>query len=899
MDGTGTWAPAGGLALAGNVHSSGVEYNDSTIRLVGFSGDGAISAGREGVGATGIRLHGFYANGDRREAVQGRVAKFLLRNRDIGIDGIALTLLSGTFRGSAQLRQLDRIAVQGEISGIDARQTVALYSSAALPWDALIFGQVTLEGALKNAGALRARGQLTLAPAPTGDPVNGRLNVVYDGAHRTVDVGQSSVSLPHSRADFSGALNSELRVHAETTDLGDLLPVFGDKAAALPVKIQNGSAQFDGSITGNLDNPRIAGHVRAANLVYSGQHVDALGGDVALSSAYLRVQNATASEGTLRAQLQGSIGLSEWKTSDLSPVAGSATLKNASVGELAARFNAGDLPVTGSLNASAQVNGTLSTLRARADVELLKGKLRDEPFDSFTASATYAANTLVLTNGLLTAGAKQVKLSATLRHQPGHFDTGRLQVSAASNVMRAGDIQTLALARPGIKGTVQVSAGAEIELQPASKPTYRIDELHADVTTKSVEIDGQALGESHLTASSQGQMLHAHIDSTVAGSVLKGDGEWRLEGEYPGTADITFSRLDLARLKPWLTSGADAPARFAGSVEGALHLEGPAANWRAMKAELRLPEFQLGAAPGLTPTAGALTLKNDGPILVRYANSVVTVESAHLTGRGTDLTLTGRYSLDQKGPLDARVNGRLDLSFLHDFSEDFISSGTVVADATVRGTLADPQINGRMTFERAAFNIVDVPNGISQASGTVVFTKDRATIQSLTGETGGGKVDLSGFASYDGGQLVFRLHANASEVRVRYPEGVSTVADASLNLTGTTDNSMLSGTVTILRTGINLQSDFSGILAKSAEPVQTPSARKGLLGGMNFDVQIATSPDIQLQSSLTENLQAEANLRVRGTASNPAVLGRVNITQGKLTFFGTQVPHQPGQHRFL
>ena len=70
----------------------------------------------------------------------------------------------------------------------------------------------------------------------------------------------------------------------------------------------------------------------------------------------------------------------------------------------------------------------------------------------------------------------------------------------------------------------------------------------------------------------------------------------------------------------------------------------------------------------------------------------------------------------------------------------------------MRGSFSDPQINGRMKFENAAFNIVDVPNGISNATGTVIFTKDRATIQSLTGETGGGKIDLSGFASYGGGQ---------------------------------------------------------------------------------------------------------------------------------------------------
>jgi translocation and assembly module TamB len=381
--------------------------------------------------------------------------------------------------------------------------------------------------------------------------------------------------------------------------------------------------------------------------------------------------------------------------------------------------------------------------------------------------------------------------------------------------------------------------------------------------------------------------------------VVKGDGEWRLEGEYPGTATLSFSQVDLAHLKPWLaTAPGETAAQFAGSMEGVLRIEGPALNWRAMTGELRIPRFQFGPAPKADLSAELFTVKNSGPILVRFANSTVTVESAHLVGTDTDISLTGRVLTEQKNPLDLRVNGRVDLSVLKNFSSDLISSGGVIADATVRGSLSDPQINGRMTFEKAAFNIVDVPNGISEATGTVIFTKDRATIQNLSGETGGGKIELSGFASYGGGQAIFRLHARAREVRVRYPEGVSTVANASLNLTGTSDSSMLSGTVTVLRTGINLQSDFSSILAKSAEPVRTPSARKGPLSGLSYDVQIETAPDIQLESSLTENLQAEANLRLRGTASNPAILGRINITQGKLTFFGTKYTLSQGSIAF-
>ena len=183
-DGSGEWTPAAGLALAGNVHATGVEYRDNVLRLVDFRGDGAASVSTRGVDASGLRLSGFYARGARREAVQGQVGSFALRGKDIEIGGVALSLLNGSFRGKAELRQLDRYTVTGEISGVDTRRTVAMFNSQPLPWDALVSGSVHLQGSLKRARELRAGGNLQLAPAPTGDPVHGEINVAYDAEQR-------------------------------------------------------------------------------------------------------------------------------------------------------------------------------------------------------------------------------------------------------------------------------------------------------------------------------------------------------------------------------------------------------------------------------------------------------------------------------------------------------------------------------------------------------------------------------------------------------------------------------------------------------------------------------------------------------------------------------------------
>jgi translocation and assembly module TamB len=132
------------------------------------------------------------------------------------------------------------------------------------------------------------------------------------------------------------------------------------------------------------------------------------------------------------------------------------------------------------------------------------------------------------------------------------------------------------------------------------------------------------------------------------------------------------------------------------------------------------------------------------------------------------------------------------------------------------------------------------------------------------------------------------VNAAAKAVRVRYPEGISSVSDADINLTGTSERSVLAGNVTINRIAYNPTSDLGSMLTGSSTPATPATPQTGLLGGMQLDVRIRTSPDVQFQTGLVENLETEADLRLRGTPSNPALLGRIIIDQGNMTFFGNK-----------
>jgi translocation and assembly module TamB len=835
--------------------------------------------------------------------VSGRIARAVLRGRELELSDVALATLGGSFRGSARLRDLARYSVEGEISGFDARRVVALYSAAPLPWTGGVSGAIRLAGVLGQPKTLRVTADLAIVPEPGAVPVTGRITAGYEAASGLLDLGRSTITLPASHLEFSGAIGRTLSVHLQTRDLNELLPALGTSAAQLHLELgPSGSATFNGTVTGVLSNPRIDGRLAATRFSYAGRAFDAFQAKVGVSSGSLRLAGGSIARGPARATFDLTLGLQQWKPDALGPISGEAALHAVNASDLAQLAGLKDLPATGTVEASGRISGTLDQPVADAYFEASHGTILGEPYDHFAGKIVAKGRVVELAGVTLTAGPKQILVSASYERTGAAFDAGRLRFELHTNAMPLESIQKLREGRTGLAGTLEAKARGTVDLKPGVSGAEQVQmaELSGEAALRGIRLDGKSLGDARLTATSQSGALRAHLESNFAGAAVRGEGEWRLGGSYPGTATVSFTNLALAPLRAILAPGVSDAIHA--SVDGTLRVEGPATDWQALRAELRLSRLDAGPAPGKgeAPDAAvsAFALRNAGPVVATLTKSAITIESARLTGRATDLVVSGRIQLNQEKALDLRVSGRIHPGILQDFDSDITASGSLVADASIRGRLGAPMISGKLSFNDVALNVAGLPNGISKANGAITFSGDRAIIQSFTAESGGGRIVLTGNVGFGGTSPIFRLHARIEEVRVRYPPGVSTVADASLNLTGTSERSMLSGTVTVLRTSFNPQSDFSSLLATSAEPVRTPAAPKGPLAGLNYDIQIVSAPDIQVRSSLAQDVQIEANLRLRGTVTSPALLGRVNVTQGQLQFFGTRYTINQGSISF-
>ena len=865
LDGNARYVSAADYLVTGNLHAKDVAYSAPGINLRDIRADSGVRADPKKIELSAMRIGA----------------------------------LGGTIAGRAEIRELDAFEATGHLSHFDVRRIAGLATKQKLPYDGLLDGPFEVRGRLSDTRNqhFTAAAKLAIAPAPDSVPVTGSIDGQYEGAHDVITLAPSYVALPSTRLDLSGVLGQQLKVHLESRNLDDLLPAIS-ASKPIPVNVAPaGTLAFDGTVAGKLDSPRIEGHVTGHNFVVQGQVINAFAADVAAESTSARLSRASLSYKNLRGTFEGSVGLRKWQPENDQPVTASLSLQNAQIADLLAIAGQKDIPATGVLNTSAQVRGTIGNPQASATLDVTKGSVYGEPFDRLTGKLNYSNNGAELGEFQLKAGPKQLDLKASYQHAANDLLNGKLQFDLTSNRMALDQFQNVRKYRAGLNGAFQLSAAGDV-LIAETKQGARVDlgKINADASAAGLVMDNRPLGDVKLTVRTEGQQAQLHLENDIAQAVIRGDGKFQLAGDYPGTAQITFSKVDLASLQKLLmTPSPNQKLSVGGSIEGRVDLSGPAAKPVEMTARLEVPRVEL--RPGGSPQLADFVIRNTGAVRVSMANSIVRVESARFEAKETDVTIGGTVNLKQKTPLDLRVNGRVNLAVAKTFAPDLTSSGSLAANATVRGSFTQPQVTGQMDLQNGNFSIAGVPNGLFNANGRILFDGSRATIENLAGETGGGTVKLTGFAAF-GSTTALHLNATATGVRVRYPEGVSSVSDANLDLTGTMERSTLSGDITVQKISYNPQSDIGSILLLSGSPAATESAPTGLLAGMQLDVKIVTSPDITFQTGLVQDLETEANLRLRGTISAPALLGRLIISQGSLVFFGNRYTINQGTIAF-
>ncbi|MDQ2713203.1 MAG: translocation/assembly module TamB domain-containing protein, partial [Acidobacteriota bacterium] len=370
----------------------------------------------------------------------------------------------------------------------------------------------------------------------------------------------------------------------------------------------------------------------------------------------------------------------------------------------------------------------------------------------------------------------------------------------------------------------------------------------------------------------------------------------------PGTpfkGQIRFDRTSLTTLGALILPQQAHRWSLGGFVQGGVDFAGELDRLQLMQAALHIETLEIKSVLTAPRLQDQLVLRNPGPILLDVSGGTAKIRRLELTGASTEFTASGSFGYLRPQPINMNLNGSLNLQLLRLIDADLVAQGKSSVSVAIGGTISAPTVSGRLAIQDGSLSFPGFPEDLTAVNGTVAFNNDRATIERLTAQSGGGRLRLGGFVSFGGtGPLVYGLDANADNVRIRYARSISVTTDADLRLSGTSNTSLLSGTASISRIVFNPNTDVGKLLANFAAPAASPDNPDDLLADLQLDVSVQSAPNLQISTELSRDVEVGIDLHLRGTPSRPVLLGAVSLNQGDVRVFGARYSINRGEIRF-
>jgi translocation and assembly module TamB len=863
-----------------------------------FSSSGKLSVKNfdwrdQSIGVHGATLSSAYMVNPHRLVLSELQAKLL--GGEINGDAEVTNWLNSPSSGKlakGKASEEQKGSVRLHLKNLSAAEVATALSSSARPLQRLnLAGTATGSVEARWRGSVRnAETEIALdvaAPVhPTAGqlPVNAHAHAKYRAASGDLEVAEFSASTRTTQVHATGTLSASaaLNLSITTVDLREWQPVLADVGyQQLPVVLQ-GHASFHGTATGKLSSIAFAGKLQSEDfdLVIPATsrapgkqlHCDSLVADVQLSPHVFAAHNGRLHHGGTSVAFDLSVGLQQRQFIDSSPISARVDIRNADVEEILA-LGGYAFPVSGTADLFVQVEGTKAEPRGDGHVELSDATIRGEPVQHLDSKLAFTRDQVSLDDLHLAyydahvtgAGAYTLSTHAFRFNLHGdNFDLARIPPLQSSRVAVDGRMDFTAQA----SGTLE---------EPVVNATVRLRDL---------AFDHELAGDYTFDAVTHGSELHVSGRSQFKTAELNIDGSIQLRGDMTSLLTLHFNRLDVDSVFRTYLRG-----RVTGhsAVAGDLQLRGPLRQPHALEIIGNFNDFFADVVN--------IRVRNNGPISFTISNQFLSIQQFHLIGEGTNLSVGGTVRLNGEHELDLRAQGHANLQLIQSFNPDFTTAGEVAVDLMLGGTISKPTTQGRLQITNGSIAYSDLPSALSGINGSAVFNQDRLQIENLTAHVGGGMVTFGGYATAYNRQLNFNLTLQTQDVRLRYPPGVSSMANADLRWAGTSTASVLSGDVTVTKLAVTPGFDFGASLARSAQSSSLPQTNP-LLNRIRMDVHIVTTPELQMQTAVVR-LSGDADLRLRGTLAKPVLLGRADVTEGEIYFNGTKYRMERGDVVFV
>jgi translocation and assembly module TamB len=841
----GTLSFSGGLWKSmGTLSGAGLSMN--TARVERFRGQFELSP--ELLRFTGIQMTGLHGKADGQFSVESpfAVRRYKADFRLGGIGLLDLSLLAG----------LERVRFAGELSG-------------------------TLKAAWLDEGRqLAGEGHLTISEAPqepsahgmTGRilPIHGELNFALSQWSSHFD--RSFIRFGQSTLQFVGTVSvreaSSLRVEARSEDLTDF---------AFVVPELRGKGNLLGVVEGTQSQPTARGSFVIDNVSYQKYSADHVQGQFTADRRAIDLLNIDLVRQSSQIKARGKVFLDPSNLTPTGDVHLLAAMKDVRIEDLLATAGQ-SYPLSGNITGDFMATGKYPTIDLQGVANVRNGRVLDQPYEQGRFEIHYKEPVLDLQSLDVQIGTGKVNGSATVDLAS---ETVRSRIEGTN--IPLDQVQWLRSSNNPISGSIR-------RFTLKAEGPYRRPALDGQIDIADLAVAGEKVGDFQTRVRTENEILRFQSSSLTPDVDLNAAGTVDLNENLDCIAQLTFRNFVLTPYVKKLLPVA--PEKLSSRAEGQLVLSGPLRHTEKLVVSGRLQSMQVDFREA--------SLRAEKPFDIEVRDERVNIKKAVFTGKGTVLSLDGLVDMSAQKRLQLSVQGDLDLALLNEFVSKLSAGGNGTVNASVRGTLSDPHIQGQARIANAQFAYADFPNSFSQASGNFFFDENQVRIENFSAISGGGKVEAGGDVIFGGEQIkLMNLRIQGREVRIRYPEGMRNVVDADLTLRGSQQAQQLSGSIRIV--SASFQKGYDPITQyfenRSAGQISWPAAKE-LGGGLSLDLNITGDRNIKLDTQLVK-MTSRADLRVKGTASSPLVTGSIEASGGELYFQGARYRITRGRLEFV
>ncbi len=740
-----------------------------------------------------------------------------------------------------------------------------------------------VSGTLSSSGsAFDPEGQFSYRRTVAGRDVLGRVRNIKSGyvmnngilsfEQMFFDTGKSklyttgSLDLKNNTLNFSGT--------GETTDIRDLSSPYFSAVS--------GPARFSNVVSGSVKDPVIDMHfdthlttfatknLADAELVNNRDFIfDTSEGDLIYRKNRLTLKYFSAQSPGERISAAGTIlfpraaSLFDLKKPDFNL---SVSLRNLDIKTFAGMFT-NKVTVSGVLNTDFHLSGDLSAIKLSGDIHGSGMTISDQyAVNSADGHVTYEGGAFHLESVRLKRGSSAVDISGTVgAHNVFSFDATAKSIKVSDIILQRHREKLMTRYKELFEGnffdTIFIS---NLDLRGTGTFEEPILTLRGDINAGRYR--GHPVGSGYIEGTLKGK--HATMTASLLDKKMTLQGEVQLTEKLPWnvSADLQSARYDFIAAS-FLK---DVPGDLLVNLKGNIVARGDKDHINATANINNIHVYLYGT--GYTNSSG---------FVLKLQDNKLSLTALSMKSDTSDFRLTGSVSIGSR--YDLLVEGASSLAPLKTLSKNIdVINGNASFVFSITGDWNDPKVNGDMDVSNGILGFKNIRYRLSSVSAYLYFDEDRIILDSASGKLSGGTVTATGEAYHQKFSIKrFLLNTRLRNVTASVSKDFWTNFNADLNYQGTLASQSILGDVQIMRAKyterVEWKSWLLGFRQKERPAVESSRAD-------NTKLNIRVSGNNLLIDNNVAKASAQIDILLRGTVSQPVVLGKLIAKEGLVYF---------------